>query len=52
VTAWYRTTEQWIIGSSAPLDLCDGGRPLTLGGEKRRAVLAILLLHANEGGFG
>jgi DNA-binding SARP family transcriptional activator len=31
-----------------PLEVWDGGRPLALGGEKQRAVLAILLLHANE----
>ena len=31
-----------------PLDVRDGGRPLALGGEKQRAVLAVLLLHRNE----
>jgi YVTN family beta-propeller protein len=31
-----------------PLEVCDGSRPLVLGGEKQRAVLAILLLHRNE----
>jgi DNA-binding SARP family transcriptional activator len=31
-----------------PLELRDGGRPLVLGGERQRAVLAILLLHRNE----
>src|ERR1700733_11455720 len=31
-----------------PLEVRDGSRPLALGGEKQRAVLAILLLHRNE----
>ena len=31
-----------------PLQVNDNGRALPLGGSKRRAVLAILLLHANE----
>jgi peptide/nickel transport system substrate-binding protein len=31
-----------------PLDVCVDGRPLELGGEKPRALLALLLLHANE----
>ena len=31
-----------------PLEVRDGSRPLTLGGEKQRALLAILLLHRNE----
>ena len=31
-----------------PLDVCDGDRNLELGGDKQRALLAILLLHANE----
>jgi DNA-binding SARP family transcriptional activator len=31
-----------------PLEVWDGDRPLDLGGSKRRAVLAFLLLHANE----
>jgi YVTN family beta-propeller protein len=31
-----------------PLEVHDGGRPLGLGGEKQRALLAILLLHRNE----
>jgi YVTN family beta-propeller protein len=31
-----------------PLEVCDGGRPLALGGEKQQALLAILLLHRNE----
>ena len=31
-----------------PLEVRDGSRPLSLGGEKQRAVLAILLLHRNE----
>ena len=35
----------WILGS---LEAWDGERQLELGGPKRRAVLAFLLLHANE----
>jgi isopentenyl diphosphate isomerase/L-lactate dehydrogenase-like FMN-dependent dehydrogenase/DNA-binding SARP family transcriptional activator len=31
-----------------PIQVNDNGRALSLGGSKRRAVLAILLLHANE----
>ena len=31
-----------------PLEVRDGSRPLALGGEKQRALLAILLLHRNE----
>ena len=31
-----------------PLEVVVGDRPLELGGEKQRALLAILLLHANE----
>jgi predicted ATPase/DNA-binding SARP family transcriptional activator len=31
-----------------PLEALDGGEPLALGGRKQRAVLAILLLHAND----
>jgi YVTN family beta-propeller protein len=31
-----------------PLEVRAGGRPLALGGEKQRALLAILLLHRNE----
>lgn len=31
-----------------PLEVWDGERQLELGGSKRRAVLAVLLLHANE----
>ena len=31
-----------------PLEVWDHGRPLQLGGSKQRALLAILLLHANE----
>jgi peptide/nickel transport system substrate-binding protein len=31
-----------------PLDVCVDGHALALGGEKQRALLAILLLHANE----
>jgi len=34
-----------ILGT---LEVRDGSRPLTLGGEKQRALLAILLLHRNE----
>jgi DNA-binding SARP family transcriptional activator len=31
-----------------PLEALEGGQPIALGGSKRRAVLALLLLHANE----
>ena len=31
-----------------PLEVFDGDRPLALGGAKQRALLALLLLHANE----
>jgi DNA-binding SARP family transcriptional activator len=31
-----------------PLEVCDGERVLQLGGAKQRALLAVLLLHANE----
>ena len=31
-----------------PLEALDGGRPVALGGARQRALLALLLLHANE----
>src|SRR4051794_11897071 len=31
-----------------PLEVCAASREIALGGEKRRALLAMLLLHANE----
>jgi DNA-binding SARP family transcriptional activator len=31
-----------------PLEVVDGGRPVSLGGARQRAVLAILLLHRGE----
>jgi DNA-binding SARP family transcriptional activator len=31
-----------------PLEALEGGRPVALGGSKQRALLALLLLHANE----
>ena len=31
-----------------PLEVLDEGRTITLGGSKQRALLALLLLHANE----
>jgi DNA-binding SARP family transcriptional activator len=38
-------TEFRILG---PLDVLEDGRPIDLGGAKQRALLAVLLLHANE----
>jgi DNA-binding SARP family transcriptional activator len=35
----------WLLG---PLEVSDGDRPLPLGGPKRRALLALLVLKANE----
>ncbi len=37
--------EYWLLGS---LEVLDGDRPLQLGGSKRRALLALLILNANE----
>ena len=31
-----------------PLEVSDDGRPIALGGQKQRALLALLLLHAND----
>jgi DNA-binding SARP family transcriptional activator len=31
-----------------PLEVLEGGRPVALGGSRQRALLALLLLHANE----
>ena len=31
-----------------PLEVSDDGRPIAIGGQKQRALLALLLLHANE----
>ncbi len=31
-----------------PLEVCDGDRTVGLGGDKQRALLAVLLLHRNE----
>src|SRR5436309_12076670 len=31
-----------------PLEVYDDGRPIALGGPKQRALLGVLLLHANE----
>jgi predicted ATPase/DNA-binding SARP family transcriptional activator len=31
-----------------PLEVCRDGQPLALGGERQRALLALLLIHANE----
>src|SRR5215469_5016416 len=59
-----RIVRQWRLGADSPLtprgrrtmrvrilgpfDLEDGGRQITIGGVRQRAVLAGLLLHANE----
>ena len=40
-----RVVEFRILG---PLEAAEDGRPLPLGGQKQRAVLALLLLHAGE----
>jgi predicted ATPase/DNA-binding SARP family transcriptional activator len=37
--------EFWILG---PLEVRCDGRPIAIGGEKRRALLSMLLLHANQ----
>jgi DNA-binding SARP family transcriptional activator len=42
---WTLADEFLILG---PLEAYDGGRQLSLGGTKQRALLALLLLHANE----
>jgi DNA-binding SARP family transcriptional activator len=31
-----------------PIEAVEGGRPLALGGAKQRALLGMLVLHANE----
>jgi DNA-binding SARP family transcriptional activator len=36
------------FGILGPLEVVEDGRPLELGGAKHRALLAVLLLHANE----
>ena len=41
----HRAMDFRILG---PLEVRDGSRRLVLGGERQRAVLAILLLHRNE----
>jgi YVTN family beta-propeller protein len=43
--AWRLNMEFRILG---PLEVCSEGRELSLGGAKQRALLAVLLLHANE----
>ncbi|CAA9480658.1 MAG: Transcriptional regulator, AfsR family, partial [uncultured Solirubrobacteraceae bacterium] len=40
-----RSLEFRVLG---PLEVCDGDHRVALGGRKQRALLAILLLHANE----
>src|SRR5512146_659331 len=44
---WIRSvvTEYRVLG---PLEVMDDGRPLALGGQKQRALLALLLIHAGE----
>src|SRR6266446_873618 len=49
-TGWYgrrrrRYMEFRVLG---PVEVSSGGRPLQLGGAHQRALLAFLLLHANE----
>jgi DNA-binding SARP family transcriptional activator len=36
------------FGILGPLEVSDEGRQVSLGGAKRRALLAVLLLHPNE----
>src|SRR4051794_18638178 len=43
--AWGLEMEFRILG---PLEVLDEGRVVALGGSKQRALLALLLLHANE----
>ena len=38
-------TEYRVLG---PLEVTDDGRSLALGGQKQRALLALLLIHAGE----
>lgn len=40
--------EQMDFRILGPLEVLDGGRTLPLGGKRQRALLALLLLHANE----
>jgi DNA-binding SARP family transcriptional activator/tetratricopeptide (TPR) repeat protein len=44
-SSWTLALEFLILG---PLEAYDGGRKLALGGARQRALLAMLLLHANE----
>ena len=48
VTASHRFAELWTIGSSARSRYATAVGCVALGGEKPRALLAILLLHRNE----
>src|SRR6266536_2658955 len=45
ISAMGRPLEFRLLG---PLEVWREGRPLRLGGERQRALLALLLLHANE----
>ena len=36
------------FGILGPIEVTDGGRQVSLGAAKQRALLAVLLLHANE----
>jgi DNA-binding SARP family transcriptional activator len=45
VRGWEAGVDFRILG---PLEVHDGQRVLSLGGTRQRAVLAVLLLHANQ----
>ena len=39
---------RWWFGVLGPLEASRDGAPVRLGGERQRALLALLLVHANE----